>query len=316
MGAPILYSLPQPQTGTGNFVRATSPTLVTPVLGAATATSLSVGAGAVNATAINFGTAGTGLYASDGPTTLIEFAVAGAQVGYWYGSGLQVLGQINVGNAILTSPSAAKWQLGQADIAAPVAQTLQTQSVLAGTSNTAGVSLTIGGSKGTGTGVGGAIVFQVATAGSTGTAQNALGTALTINSDKSVTAVSSVAVGGNLTATTGVFTGNASLLGSVGRGYFSYPSDGVLTATNTAGTDFGRLQLGGTTASFPALKRSTTAVQARLADDSAFTTLQGKLTTDAAATTGLTAGVLAAITNASITITDSTGQVYRVPCII
>ena len=33
-------------TGTGNFVRATSPTLVTPVLGVATATSLGVGAGA------------------------------------------------------------------------------------------------------------------------------------------------------------------------------------------------------------------------------------------------------------------------------
>lgn len=35
-----------------------------------------------------------------------------------------------------------------------------------------------------------------------------------------------------------------------------------------------------------------------------------------AATTGLTAGVLAATTNATISITDSTGQVYRIPCII
>lgn len=35
-----------------------------------------------------------------------------------------------------------------------------------------------------------------------------------------------------------------------------------------------------------------------------------------AATTGLTAGVLSALTNASITITDSTGQVYRIPVII
>jgi hypothetical protein len=35
-----------------------------------------------------------------------------------------------------------------------------------------------------------------------------------------------------------------------------------------------------------------------------------------AATTGLTAGVLAATTNATITITDSAGQVYRIPCII
>jgi hypothetical protein len=35
-----------------------------------------------------------------------------------------------------------------------------------------------------------------------------------------------------------------------------------------------------------------------------------------AATTGLTPGVLAATTNATLTITDSTGQVYRIPCII
>jgi len=35
-----------------------------------------------------------------------------------------------------------------------------------------------------------------------------------------------------------------------------------------------------------------------------------------AATTGLTAGVLAATTNASIVITDSAGQAYRIPCII
>ena len=35
-----------------------------------------------------------------------------------------------------------------------------------------------------------------------------------------------------------------------------------------------------------------------------------------AATTGLAPGVLAGTTNATITITDSTGQVYRIPCII
>jgi len=37
-----------------------------------------------------------------------------------------------------------------------------------------------------------------------------------------------------------------------------------------------RLQLGGTTSSYPALKRSTTAVHVRLADDSAFADLHGK----------------------------------------
>lgn len=72
----------------------------------------------------------------------------------------------------------------------------------------------------------------------------------------------------------------------------------------------------GTTASFPALKRSTTILQARLADDSGFAPLQGALRTDVNATTGLVAGALAALTTASIVITDASGQAYRVPCVV
>ncbi len=86
--------------------------------------------------------------------------------------------------------------------------------------------------------------------------------------------------------------------------------------TNSANADFGLLQFGGTTSSFPAIKKSSTTLQARLADDSGFASFQGKLTTEGAATTGLVAGVLAASTNASITLYDSTGQAYRVPVII
>lgn len=78
----------------------------------------------------------------------------------------------------------------------------------------------------------------------------------------------------------------------------------------------GLLAMGDTTSASPALKKSSTVLQARLADDSAFAPLQGKLRTDANATTGLVAGVLSALTNASITITDASGQVYRVPVII
>jgi hypothetical protein len=54
-----------------------------------------------------------------------------------------------------------------------VAQTLSAQSVVAGTTDTAGQILTIRGSRGTGTGAGGAIAIQTAPAGSTGTSQNA-----------------------------------------------------------------------------------------------------------------------------------------------
>lgn len=81
-------------------------------------------------------------------------------------------------------------------------------------------------------------------------------------------------------------------------------------------TSNGLMAFAGITSSFPALKRSTTILQGRLADDSAYCSLQGKLTTDTNATTGLVAGVLAATTNASIVVYDASGQAYRVPCII
>lgn len=48
------------------------------------------------------------------------------------------------------------------------------------------------------------------------------------------------------------------------------PSNGNILLQNAAATDFGLLQFGGTTASFPALKRSDTAIQFKLADDTAF----------------------------------------------
>lgn len=76
--------------------------------------------------------------------------------------------------------AAATLQHGQADAAAPVAQTIQAQSVVAGTTNTAGADWTFAASKGTGTGASGAIIFQTAKAGTTGTAQNSLVTSLTI----------------------------------------------------------------------------------------------------------------------------------------
>jgi hypothetical protein len=52
------------------------------------------------------------------------------------------------------------------------------------------------------------------------------------------------------------------------RGGITAPADGVLTLGNNAGTDFSRLQFGGTTSSFPALKRLNAQVAAVLADDS------------------------------------------------
>jgi hypothetical protein len=57
---------------------------------------------------------------------------------------------------------------------------------------------------------------------------------------------------------------------SINNAFFlTAPSDGVVRITNAATSDFNRLQFGGTTSSFPSLKRSATTLIARLADDSA-----------------------------------------------
>jgi hypothetical protein len=69
----------------------------------------------------------------------------------------------------------------------------------------------------------------------------------------------------------------AAYFGTFGKSIFNSPSDGVMLVTNYAVTDFNRLQFGGTSASFPALKRSTTTLQARLADDSGYTTIDAQL---------------------------------------
>jgi hypothetical protein len=81
---------------------------------------------------------------------------------------------------MLTRRAAATLNLGASDAASPVAQTLSVQSVSTGTSNIAGANFTIAGSRGTGTGAGGSIIFQTAAAGSSGSTQNALAATMTI----------------------------------------------------------------------------------------------------------------------------------------
>lgn len=72
--------------------------------------------------------------------------------------------------------------------------------------------------------------------------------------------------GGILYADTSLLFGNQ----GGNNGGLAAPANGVLKLRNSADTDFGRLQFGGTTSSFPALKRSSATLQVRLADDSAY----------------------------------------------
>jgi hypothetical protein len=87
-----------------------------------------------------------------------------------------------------TSASAGALQLGDADAAAPTAYTAQVQSVttVPATSNTAGANFTLAGSRGTGTGAGGSLIFRTAPAGSTGSAVNPQVTAMTVDANTHV----------------------------------------------------------------------------------------------------------------------------------
>jgi hypothetical protein len=140
---------------------------------------------------VNGSTAGLTYDAGSGQVLLLGRNSATAVAGYVAGS-LRLSPSTTLGwtsggitvsspDLVLTRKAAANLQLGAADAAAPVAQKLTVQSVVAGTSNTAGTDLTISGSQGTGTGAGGKIILKTAPAGSTGSAQNALVTSLTID---------------------------------------------------------------------------------------------------------------------------------------
>lgn len=123
----------------------------------------------------------------------------GGNIGVYSDTGAFTLGTSS--DTILTRAAAASFRFGAADAAVPIAQTMQVQNVVAGTSNTTGVDWTYKGSRGTGTGAGGQIIFQTAPAGSTGTSQNALATALTMTAP-AVNMQPSVVIGNQALATT------------------------------------------------------------------------------------------------------------------
>lgn len=91
------------------------------------------------------------------------------------------------------------------------------------------------------------------------------------NSPTLITPVIGAATGTSLTLTNTGLTisavgGNG--FRTSGGGFFIFKSDGVATLSDNSDASWGRLQFGGTTSSYPALKRSTTSLQVRLADDS------------------------------------------------
>ena len=114
---------------------------------------------------------------------------------------------------------------------------------------------------------------------------------------------------GNLVVGAGADITNGNYRGAIGA-YSSCTADDTIVIGKVAGT----YNVNGTPGSRSA---DNVIMPGLLTANGGVTIASGKaLKLGNAATTGLTPGVLAATTNATLTITDSTGQVYRIPCII
>jgi len=114
---------------------------------------------------------------------------------------------------------------------------------------------------------------------------------------------------GNTVIGAGADVTNGNYRGAIGA-YSSCSADDTIVIGKVAGT----YNVNGTPGSRSA---DNVIIPGLLTANGGVTIASGKaLKLGNAATTGLTAGVLAALTNASITITDSAGTVYRIPCIV
>jgi hypothetical protein len=119
-----------------------------------------------------------------------------------------------------------------------------------------------------------------------------------------------VALASHLTAESGfIRIASAQAFQWLNRSKIYSLADGNVGLYNAGESSFNLLQFGGTTTSFPALKRSSTVLQARLANDSDFCPLQGQLRTHAnAVTETITA-------DKTLTLYDAAGTAYKVPCV-
>jgi hypothetical protein len=108
----------------------------------------------------------------------------------------------------------------------------------------------IGTEKGSGGGTARDLVFQT-----DGTTRMTIG-----GTSNAVTCTGSLSIVSSLS-----FQGNSSIVGNI--------ASGVIRLLNAAQNGFDRIQFGGSTTSFPALKRDSTALQVRLANDSDFAPL-------------------------------------------
>lgn len=145
-----------------------------------------------------------------------------------------------------------------------------------GVANNAASTLTISGNFGTTFTVSGATALTLPTSGT-------LVTTATLNSNTLAASVTTLSVagglftidsGGNITAAaqiaanSNILCGLNSAIGINGRAYLVATAPDLMQLWNSTFNGCPLLQFGGATSSFPAIKRSATTLQVRLADDS------------------------------------------------
>jgi hypothetical protein len=275
------------------------------------------------------GTANTGWWSPGGTTALIA-SFAGTRMmdirsqGVSFSNGTILLGPVAGNQAVLVADAANTLALRNGGTnASPVPQTFNVYSFYAGAADYSRLSvLNVSGvptirTEGAGTGAaaqmavyaGGSVLYL----GSNNTGQWSISSGHFLASPDNTYDIGAAGGSrprnvyvGNELVTGGLLTSGSVLVINGSRLQFTNGTrlygnvDGVLTLLNTAETGFTSLKFGGTTSSFPALKRSSASLIVRLADDTANAALESaSLKTDAP--TGGTAATWKLGTVASVT---------------
>lgn len=221
-----------------------------------------------------------------------------------FGAGAAALQKVDAQNTICIG--ADSWSTADNQTVIGNNQTVQT--VLRGNNlqvgepgsgaDSTGGRYTISGGISTGSADGGAIAFSTTSPGSAGSSPNPLverwffstlghfwasaNNTYDIGGDGSYAPrniyVANQVIGGTLLA------GSTGVLGFRSKSQISSPVNGNLRLMNSSNTDFGLLQFGLATSAAPALKRSGTSLQVRLADDSAYAQITAAVVQHAALT--------------------------------
>lgn len=135
----------------------------------------------------------------------------------------------------LERAAAATLRLGTQDVASPVAQTLNVQSVVTGTTDGAGAILKFQDSAGTGAGASGGFEFDVHLPSTTGTTQNAASSAFAISGSTGVTSALGINVAGSTIPSNGLYlsAANTPALSSNGAIRWKWTNAGFLSQSST-----------------------------------------------------------------------------------